>query len=751
MNYTGTEIVRPQQGRIYLYLCLASSFAVLIASNMFDSELAKSTSNFYLTVCPLAVVFFSLTMLKKYGIHTKDGKLVLLFAIFAATRSCAEIIWIVQESILFINPLSSEADVLWFISYGVLFVFFTLYLKPIKKSIPRNIHLLAIVLSASFLVPSAVGTMSLQNKTDHFELITALMYPICDSVALYHAILGLVFLYNGKKNEFLFLLLLAIICITVSDTFFVTIFTEYQGGNIIDLGWISGYLILSFAILNFKTLSKNDSFQHFFHIEGKKIVSPIQFETIARFVIPFIVGVIAMVSVMVLINDQYLDRIYSVDDNTSVDAYITLGLLISMSFVILFINHKLFYMVKSRTVELESERDLLKLQIREKNDALQKSKLLEEKLEKTINTLTLNEQKYRNIYDGSNDLYCTIDNKGLILNCNESFANNLHSTKRDLIGKIIFDNLAERSIYDMNMTFATWISTGTTIDREIWFRRSDGTAFPTLLNMSNLYDSHGVLVGCSITMKDITAQKTVSDQLESALTELRRTEKLKDEFLAMVSHELKTPLVPIIGYCDILAAEKLGTLNDEQKKRIQILHESGLRLRRIINDILDVQKITLGQISLNKQLYNMRDIVRDTIENFIPSLEEKHITIKLNEKNETNCVCDKGRIEQVLGNLLRNSIDFCSAGGKIIIHLSSDDTNGKIIVEDNGAGIPKEKIEKLFVKFYQIDTSSTREHGGTGLGLSICKGIIENHGGKIWAESEGKDKGTQIHIELPLR
>lgn len=749
-NFKSELLVKSGRDRLYLYLSFCTSFSILIFANILDSELAKSISNFYFIVFPASVVFFSLVLLKKCGINTNDGKIVALFTIFAVTRATAEMIWIVRESVFHDSSWPTEADVLWFVSYGVLFVFLSLYLKPIKKSIPHNIRILAIGLSASFLILSIIGAHLFDTNTDRFETIVALAYPIADSIIMYHAIIGLIFLYNGKKNEFLFLLLIAIIAITVSDTFFVTISNTYQSGDIVDLGWIAGYLLLSFAILNFRPLSRNGSFHNFFHVEGKKITAPIQFETIVRFVIPFIVVVIAMVSIMAVVGDDYFDSTHGIVGNTQVDSYITIGLLIAVSFVILFINHKLFYLVKSRTMEIETERDMLRLQIKERNQALEKGQILEKKLEETIQTLSISEQKYRNIYDGSNDLYCTISSNGVITNCNESFAKNLCSSKNALIGKLIFDYLAERSILDMNMTFATWINTGTTVDREIWLKRGDTSAFPTLLSMSTIYDNDRNLVGGNITMKDITVQKIISDQLSAALAELQKTERQKNEFLAMVSHELKTPLVPIIGYCDILNTEKIGPLNEEQKKRLRILYGCSLKLKRLIHDILDLQKIELGQISLKKQVHGMRDIIQDTIEEFIPSVEEKNIAIKFNEQNDVLCFCDKERMQQILGNLIKNSIDFCpNTNGKIVIHLSSDEKNAKITIEDNGRGIPKEKMEKLFVKFYQIDTSSTREHGGTGLGLSICKGIIETHDGKIWAESEF-GKWTKVHILLPI-
>lgn len=733
--------------RKYLYASLGVIFVVLVVANMIGPDAAGNVSDFYTTALPLAVVVFSGLMLKKSGIRTGDGKLVTIFMVFATMRAIAEISWVFNDRVLHIDLFPSYADGLWFSSYGILFVFLLMYLRPIRKSIPRNIHILAIGLSTSFLIPAFVAAHfdSHENQTD---VLISLAYPMADSVIMYQTILGLIFLYNGKKNEFLLFLLMAIIAITISDTFYVSIFDEYKSGNPIDMGWTAGYLLLAFAIFNFRSLSKEDSFQNFFHMEGKKITSPIQFETIVRFVIPFIVVVIATVSIMVVINDQYLNE---KEASNTVNSYVTIGLLVSVSFIILFINNKLFYLVRIRTIEIETERDMLKLQIKERNEALAKSETLEKKLEETIQILSLSEQKYRNIYDYSNDLYCTIDTKGVITNCNESFAKNLTVTKKDLIGCQIFDHLGEKSVFDMNMMFATWVNTETTTDREIWLKRKNGSQFPTLLSMSNLRDTNGNLVGGNITMKDITVQNVISEQLSAALNELQNTGRLKNEFLAMVSHELKTPLVPIIGYCDILSTEKIGPLNDEQKKRIRILRDCSLKLRRLINDILDLQKIELGQLNLKKNSHSMKDIIRDTIEEFIPAFEEKHITVKLDEHGDVMCMCDKDRIQQVLSNLIRNSIDFCPENtGKIIIHLSSDEKNINITVEDNGHGIPGEKIGKLFVKFYQIDTSSTRSHGGTGLGLSICKGIIENHCGRIWAESE-LGSWTKIHLTIPIQ
>jgi signal transduction histidine kinase len=174
-------------------------------------------------------------------------------------------------------------------------------------------------------------------------------------------------------------------------------------------------------------------------------------------------------------------------------------------------------------------------------------------------------------------------------------------------------------------------------------------------------------------------------------------------------------------------------------------------LLKILNDLLDVQKIELGQLKLTKNLHDLAGIVEKTIDTMREDMAKKGISITINIQSNLVCLCDDVRIEQVLTNLLVNAVKFSTVGnGKISVKMYPENDWAKIIVKDNGIGINGDKLEQIFVKFYQMDNSSTREYGGTGLGLSVCKGLIENHGGKIWAESEGVNKGAEIHILLPL-
>jgi signal transduction histidine kinase len=249
----------------------------------------------------------------------------------------------------------------------------------------------------------------------------------------------------------------------------------------------------------------------------------------------------------------------------------------------------------------------------------------------------------------------------------------------------------------------------------------------------------------------ITKSRSLEIQLQKSLVDLKNVEKSKDEFIAMITHELKTPLVPIKGYSELLLSGYIGTINEQQEERLNVIRSSSESLLRLINDLLDVQKIELGQLKLDMQKNNLGNIIKDAINKISPLTERKGVSIMPELEENVTCLCDKERIEQVLYNLFLNSIDFVpKESGRISIKLEHQNGEAEITIKDNGIGIEKEKLDKLFVKFYQIDTSSTREHKGTGLGLSISKGIVSNHGGKIWVESEGLGKGAEFHIRLPV-
>ncbi|MDE1844194.1 MAG: HAMP domain-containing protein [Thaumarchaeota archaeon] len=231
--------------------------------------------------------------------------------------------------------------------------------------------------------------------------------------------------------------------------------------------------------------------------------------------------------------------------------------------------------------------------------------------------------------------------------------------------------------------------------------------------------------------------------------ETKKIEIAKDEFLAMVTHELKTPLVPIQGYSDILLGEHLGPLNATQKERLKIISSSATTLLQLISDLLDAQKLELGQLRIKKEKNNLKETVEKAILGMQPQAIADDISLSYTPKKDVYAFYDDDRIKQVLTNLIKNSLKATSPKtGKVEVKLEEKDHEAMVSVTDNGRGIPPDAKDKIFKKFYQADTTSTREKGGSGLGLSICKGIVEAHGGTIWMQSE-LSKGTTFSFTVP--
>ncbi len=237
--------------------------------------------------------------------------------------------------------------------------------------------------------------------------------------------------------------------------------------------------------------------------------------------------------------------------------------------------------------------------------------------------------------------------------------------------------------------------------------------------------------------------KMVSDikkgqvQIKNQLKELLKVDEQKDEFAAMVSHELKTPLVPIQLYTEMLLEGVLGSLDDKQIKALKSIHNNIKSLSELVDDVLDVTKLELGRLALHKKQVDLQDLLNKNIESLEMFAKEKSVVLKLDLKTSEKIFCDPKRITQVLSNLIKNSIDFVPEnGGLIKLTVEKNAKSFLFTIEDNGPGIPIEHQKYLFQKFYKIDTSPTRKHGGTGLGLTICNGLVKSHGGKIWIDKE---------------
>lgn len=231
------------------------------------------------------------------------------------------------------------------------------------------------------------------------------------------------------------------------------------------------------------------------------------------------------------------------------------------------------------------------------------------------------------------------------------------------------------------------------------------------------------------------------------VTEARAVERLKDEFVSVVSHELRTPLTSIRGALGLIATGRLGELNDKGKRMVQIAVADSERLVRLINDILDIERMEAGRLEMQKTTCELGQLLRRATDGVQPLAERADVRIEV-AGSTGNVWCDSDRILQTLTNLLGNAIKFSPAGGTVWLATTRDDRTITFSVRDEGRGIPAEKLDTIFERFQQVDASDARQKGGAGLGLAIARSIVLQHGGQIWAESDGKS-GSTFRFTLP--
>lgn len=390
------------------------------------------------------------------------------------------------------------------------------------------------------------------------------------------------------------------------------------------------------------------------------------------------------------------------------------------------------------------------------NELVKSFNLMVESLKKRIQVLMTAERKYRNLYDQSLDMCRIVNAENIILECNKSYAENLGYTKEEIIGKTIFEHDAEESIADHRKMIETWKKEGKVINVELWLKRKDGTKFPIILSSNGIFDEEGKLVASNTIITDITeiyeARKKIQENeaiIEKQLEELKQADELKSQFASMVTHELKTPLVPIKGYCEMLKEPGLmGDLNKEQMDAVLLIYQSSIRLESLIADVLDSQKLDMGKMKFAKENFRVDELMSLMIKDLSSMMKDKQIEYVNLTKDTSVIYSDKNRLYQLLRNLIGNAVDFVPVKGRIEICAQSNDGEILFYCKDNGLGIPKDKQGGLFKKFYQVDTSATRKHGGTGLGLAICKGVAEGLGGRIWLESD-TGKGATFYFTIP--
>jgi len=291
---------------------------------------------------------------------------------------------------------------------------------------------------------------------------------------------------------------------------------------------------------------------------------------------------------------------------------------------------------------------------------------------------------------------------------------------------------------DRQLYFSRWLQAITANQEFIGEVRSvhrDGTIRYCRIKTAPIFSDQKELIGHVGTIEDIT--------------EMRAVEKMKNEFLSVVSHELRTPLASIRGSLGLLASGRLNNQPQKARRMLEIAALDTERLVRLVNQILDLERLESSKIVLAKHPCNAAVLMQQAIEGVRSFAEEANITLKFFPLSIEVCA-DGDRIIQTLVNLLANAVKFSPSASTVILSAEVQKDNNLLFkVKDQGRGIPADKLESIFGRFEQVDASDSRNSYGTGLGLAICRTIVQQHNGKIWVESVFGE-GSIFYFTLPL-
>lgn len=343
-------------------------------------------------------------------------------------------------------------------------------------------------------------------------------------------------------------------------------------------------------------------------------------------------------------------------------------------------------------------------------------------------------QVCRNLFEASPLGIVAVDSKGEIIIFNAEAEKTFGYKREEVLGKpielLVPDRLRELHIKYRDEFFSQPSTRRLGVGREIWARRKDGSEFLAEIGLSPFMTKNGIIVAA----------------LVIDVTECKQLDQMKDEFLGMVSHELRNPVGIIQLQIDNLRMDT--TLNEKQAKALSSLATCTERLTRMTKNLLDLSRLESGKISPTMTKLKIEKLINEIFEGIEPIALKKGIGLKLKLPVDLpEILADHDMIYEVLLNLLSNAIRF--AKSQIILSVTLEDDFIKITVSDDGSGIEPKQIPNLFTKFGRIaHTTTARGYKGTGLGLTICNRIVTMHGGRIWAEST-LGVGTQFHFTLP--
>jgi len=240
----------------------------------------------------------------------------------------------------------------------------------------------------------------------------------------------------------------------------------------------------------------------------------------------------------------------------------------------------------------------------------------------------------------------------------------------------------------------------------------------------------------------------LSEMMNETAVKLKNAQKEKEEFVAMITHDLKQPLVPISGNAEMLLNPKMGELNEMQKECVDEIAANASRQLSMIDNLVSAQKLGAGAMEYTIEELSSKDLLKDCVKTHSPIMHDKNIEYFDSSTEDIKIKGDRRRILEAFTNIIQNAHDFVPEKGKIEIGVNDGEKEVTFFVKDDGEGIPKEKQDKLFKKYGQVESKAKRKFGGTGLGLAVSQELVNGMGGKIWLESD-VGKGTTFFFTIP--
>lgn len=377
-------------------------------------------------------------------------------------------------------------------------------------------------------------------------------------------------------------------------------------------------------------------------------------------------------------------------------------------------------------------------------------------------TISIEQQRYRDLFEFAPDGYVVTDLHGVVREANRIAAAMLNIEQKYLLGKPLVNFIPESH----RRSFRLMLNQLPTIQRvqewELLMRRRSGETFNAALTVETVYDMGRQPTGLRWLMRDITARKQAEAQLQQIQLqnlELLETDRLKNQFIANISHELRTPLNAILGFTELMQRyveqQNSEQQNASQKPYLQLsgmverIFRNGRHLLALIEEMLDFSRLKAERLKLNVEPLDIVELVRQVVEETRPLADQKALEIRVDAVPECIAVVnDPIRLRQILVNLLSNAIKFTDKGSVIVEVAELPDEKIVLMVQDTGIGIAEADLPHIFSEFWQVNSSTTRSQGGTGLGLAIVRAIVELMQGCISVDSQ-LDHGTTVRIEIP--